>query len=457
MVTLYPEQVQPCDQALAILNKMNLVYIAAEVRSGKTPISLMCAYRSGWRRICVLTTKKAISGFEKFNPRSMFTSFTIMNYINNHKNIEKMDNAYFDGFILDEGHRLGAFPKPGKSAEAVKKLVGNKPLIILSGTPSPESFSQTYHQFWISNFGPFQRYWNPKNKGSGFYGWAKDYVKQYEELDSDGNKKYHVKQKFVYGNTVNDYSEAIEDKVKDAIRPYSVYLTQQQAGFTSYVDEEIISVPVDKRLYQLMKILKRDKYYKMKNGEEIVVETGVRLQSLFHQISSGTVNITKIQPGKDGGKGKEIKLKFTLDESKAYYIKSKFSGQKISIYYKYIQEGHVLRKVFPNCTEDSDLFNKRDDLVFICQMISGREGVNLSTCDALIMYNIDFSATTYWQIRARMQEKERTKASKLYWLFSEHGIEWRIHKAVVKKQNYTLSYFKKDLRNWNFDGVKTAA
>src|SRR6185503_12444776 len=97
MVTLYPEQVQPCDQALAILNKMNLVYIAAEVRSGKTPISLLCAYRSGWRRICVLTTKKAISGFEKFNPRSMFTSFTIMNYINNHKNIEKMDNAYFDG------------------------------------------------------------------------------------------------------------------------------------------------------------------------------------------------------------------------------------------------------------------------------------------------------------------------------------------------------------------------
>lgn len=460
MIQLYPEQRPPCDQAKATLAKYNLVYIAGMMRTGKTPISLTCAYESGWKRICILTTTKAISGFKKFNPERMFTSVTLMNFVNNYKNISKMNGADFDGFILDEGHRLGAYPKPGKSAEAIKKLVGNKPLIILSGTPTPESYSQIYHQMWLSNFGPFQKYWNPKNKGSGFYPWAKDYVKQYEEKtqDEDGNEiiKLRVKQKHVYGNDVNDYSEAIEEKVKDAIRPYSVYLSQQDAGFTSFVEEEIIIVPVDVRLYKLMKLLRKNKYYRMKNGEEITVPTGVRLQSLFHQISSGTVNITKIVQD-DKGKKKKKQFRFTLDESKAWFIKSRFAGQKIAIYYKYIQEGVILRKIFTNWTEDQDIFNSRSDVTFVCQMISGREGVNLSTADALVMYNIDFSATTYWQVRERMQEKARTRASKMYWLFSEKGIERKIYKSVVKKKDYTLSYFKKDLKTWDLDGEPVAA
>lgn len=448
MIELRPEQRPKCEEAKKILASKGVVYIAGEVRTGKTPISLITAHELGWRRVCVLTTKKAISGFMKFNPQMLF-DITITNYINNHKAIERMSSDY-DGFILDEGHRIGAFPKAGKSTTAIKKLIGNKPLIILSGTPTPESYSQIYHQFWVSNFGPFQQYYNPKLKGTGFYKWVKDYVKHYEKIDGDGNKHYHVRQKFVYGNTINDYSEAIEEKVKEAIHPYLVHLTQQEAGFTSFVDEEILTAPVDVRLYKLMKILKKDKYYRMKSGDEIIVETGVRLQSLFHQISSGTVNITEILPGKPGDKGKKVQKKFTLDESKAWFIRSKFAGQKIAIYYKFIQEGEVLKKIFPQWTDDPELFNLQDDLTFICQMISGREGVNLSTCDALVMYNIDFSATTYWQIRARMQEKERKKASKLFWIFSELGIERKVYKAVSNKKDYTLSYFKKDLKSWNF-------
>jgi hypothetical protein len=41
------------------------------------------------------------------------------------------------------------------------------------------------------------------------------------------------------------------------------------------------------------------------------------------------------------------------------------------------------------------------------QIVAGREGVNLSTADALVFYNIDFSATSYWQARARLQTKDR--------------------------------------------------
>jgi hypothetical protein len=447
MIQLRPEQRPKCDEAKKILLEKNAVYLAGEVRTGKTPISLVTAYEVGWKRVCVLTKKTAITGFEKFNPKALFQKITIMNYVNNYRNIDKMSSDDYDGFIIDEAHNLGAFPTPGKSTTSIKNLIRDKPVIFLSGTPTPESYSQAYHEFWVCNFGPFQRYWNPKNKGSGFYKWAKDFVKQYEYKDDEGNTRYKVKQRFVYGNTVNDYSEAKEAEVKHAIRPYMVYLTQEEAGFKSLVEEEILYVPIDKKLYQLMKILKRDSYYRMKCGDEIIVETGVRMQSLFHQISSGTLNITILEPG-ENGKLKKRHIRHSLDESKAWFIKSKFAGQKIAIFYKFIQEGNIIRKVFQNHTNDENVFNSSSDSTYVRQMISGREGTNVSTADAVVMYNIDFSATTYWQIRARMQEKERIKASKLYWTFSEHGIEKKVYKAVVKKQDYTLSYFKKDLKAW---------
>jgi hypothetical protein len=78
------------------------------------------------------------------------------------------------------------------------------------------------------------------------------------------------------------------------------------------------------------------------------------------------------------------------------------------------------------------------------QIVSGREGISLKQADALVYYNIDFSATSYWQSRDRMTTKDRTN-SKVYWIFSEGGIEKDIYKAVVKKKDYTVNHFKRDL------------
>ena len=78
------------------------------------------------------------------------------------------------------------------------------------------------------------------------------------------------------------------------------------------------------------------------------------------------------------------------------------------------------------------------------QIVSGREGISLREADALIYYNIDFSATSYWQSRDRMTTKER-EHSKVYWIFSDGGIEKDIYKAVIKKKDYTVNHFKRDL------------
>jgi hypothetical protein len=60
------------------------------------------------------------------------------------------------------------------------------------------------------------------------------------------------------------------------------------------------------------------------------------------------------------------------------------------------------------------------------------------------MLNIDFSAVSYWQARARLQSKDREDAAKVYWLFAQSGIEEKIYKAVKDKKDYTLSYFRND-------------
>ena len=62
----------------------------------------------------------------------------------------------------------------------------------------------------------------------------------------------------------------------------------------------------------------------------------------------------------------------------------------------------------------------------------------------LVYYNIDFSATSYWQSKDRMTTKDRLK-NRVYWIFSKGGIETDIYKAVTKKKDYTLRHFKKDL------------
>ena len=61
----------------------------------------------------------------------------------------------------------------------------------------------------------------------------------------------------------------------------------------------------------------------------------------------------------------------------------------------------------------------------------------------LVYYNIDFSATSYWQSRDRMTTKDRTH-NKIYWIFSKNGIEKKIYKAVNNKKDYTLKHFKRD-------------
>jgi hypothetical protein len=130
-----------------------------------------------------------------------------------------------------------------------------------------------------------------------------------------------------------------------------------------------------------------------------------------------------------------------IDDSKARFIKESFDGSKIAIFYKFKEELAALEKVFGDqLTTEISVFEDTDKNIAL-QIVSGREGISLKIADYLVYYNIDFSATSYWQSRDRMTTKDRT-SNKVYWVFSKNGIESDIYKAVSKKKDYTINHFK---------------
>jgi hypothetical protein len=134
-----------------------------------------------------------------------------------------------------------------------------------------------------------------------------------------------------------------------------------------------------------------------------------------------------------------------LDLSKAEFIKEKFKGKKIGIFYKFKEEFNALIQVFgaENLTTDLSIFESTDKNIAL-QIVSGREGISLKQADCLVYYNIDFSATSYWQSKDRMTTKDRLD-NDVYWIFTKGGIENDIYKTVIKKKDYTINHFKKTL------------
>jgi len=395
------------EKGVKILEANRFVYLAMEVRTGKTLTSLGIAEKMGVNKVLFITKKKAISSIEQdyalLNPSYQMT---VINY----ESLHKLDRKGWDLIVADEAHGMGAFPKPSGRAKRFKEFIfhSNPYVILLSGTPTPEAYSQMYHQVYSIPNNPFRRH-------KTFYKFAREYVR--------------VTKIKIGGMFVNDYSRGSE-KIIEEMKPYTIRFTQKDAGFVVDTQEHILEVDIADATKDIIKRLKKDLVVQGKE-EVILADTAVKLMQKVHQLCSGTIIF-------------ESKKSKVLDLSKAKYIKKKFKGKKIGIFYKFKAELDALKEVFgTDLSTDLSTFSSTDKNIAL-QIVSGREGISLRQAEALVYYNIDFSATSYWQSRDRMTTKDRLK-NDVYWIFSKTGIEREIYKAVIKKKDYTLNHFKRDL------------
>ena len=316
---LRPYQIDIAQRAADRLRQLNIVYISAEVRTGKTLMALETAKLIDARNVLFLTKKKAIGSIQSDYSKAGYTyNLTVINNESIH-----LINGQFDLIISDENHRNGAYPKPNKTTKIIRDKYAHLPMIFLSGTPHPESYSQIYHQFWVSNYSPFSHYKN-------FYYWARDFVT--------------VTEKYLGYAKVNDYSKCNIDKVRPYIDRYFITFTQKQAGFETEVKENILWCEMQPETYAMINELKKNKVIEMEDGEVILADTGVKEMSKLHQMYSGTV---KFESGNS----------IVIDISKALFIRDKFT-EKIAIFYKFKEEYKMLQQVYGNqITDDLEVFN----------------------------------------------------------------------------------------------------
>ena len=410
MIQLRDYQERIVNKATEVIKQNGFVYLAMEVRTGKTLTALSIGIELKAQKVLFITKKKAISSIDRDYDMLRPTYFLhTINYESLHKVSYDLD---WDLIIVDEAHSMGKLAKPSKRARDVKmRIIKSKAnVILMSGTPTPESYSQMYHQVYGIPNNPFKEYTN-------FYKFAHKYI--------------DIKIKPINGMQIRDYSHGLPT-IMDAMKPYTIAYSQKEAGFKVKTTEKVLEVEMEKTTYELAGELKNKLVIEGKR-EVILADTPVKLMMKLHQLYSGTI---KFESGNSD----------ILDYSKAKFIRSKFKNTKVGIFYVFKAELKALKEVYGDeMTTELSEFEETSKSIAL-QIVSGREGISLKQADCLVYYNIAFSATSYWQSKDRMTTKERLE-NDVYWIFSRGGIEKKIYKAVTDKKDYTLSHFRKDLLN----------
>ncbi len=404
---IYDHQKIKSKELHKVLTRYKCAYLRGEVRSGKTLTVLETARLYNAKNVLFITKKKAISSIlSDYNLFNFQYNIEVINYESIHKTKIKPDLI-----VYDEAHVLSGFPKPAKRVKTIKATYYKTPCIWLSGTPAAESYSQWYHQLYVNISSPFKAY-------SNFYKWAKDFV--------------NITEKRIGTHTVKDYCDANKDAIEKILNPYSVTMTQAQAGFKTVIKEHFLEVQTPKGLHNLVKKLLKDKAIEGQKGY-IMGDMPAKLQSKVHQIYNGTCILEDIN-------GESIPHIFS--DYKAQFIKERFKDKKIAIMYYYQSELEVLKNVFKSdLTTDLMEFNSTGKSIAVQQ--SSTEGMNISKAECLVYYNLGFSGKNWIQSRDRLTVKERPK-NDVYFIVETPGITEKIVKRVREKKDFNNSIFKKE-------------
>ena len=250
-----PYQTDIIEKGTEQINSKGWTYLAMEVRTGKTLTSLGIAHNIGGRVVFV-TKKKAIGSIQ--NDVDLLESERIDVEVINYESVHKIYQPQtVDVWILDEAHVMGSFPKPSKRAKTIRKMVETGVVIFLSGTPSPETTSQLFHQMWVLG----QR--NPFAKYRNFYGWARQYCDIYEVHYS----QFPVKKYDRCRLNINDLG--------------LITYSQAQAGFDNEMREHFLEVKMSDTIKNLINKIRNDKVV-MGETENIVADTPVKEMSKIH-------------------------------------------------------------------------------------------------------------------------------------------------------------------------------
>ena len=389
----YQHQVDISSQALDILRKHMIVYLAMQERTGKTLTSILICEQTKCNNILVITKKKALVGWiDTLSKYKHNKTYECINYESLHKCTFKPDLV-----IIDEAHsNLGAYPKVGKMWKEVYKFTKGKPIIYLSATPSAQTYAQLYHQFKLSS-------WTPWIKYPSFYNWHKDYG--IENII------------YLGGRQLKQYNEVKSEKVMGDVEHLFISYTRTELGFEHEPNDILHYIDLSSEIKEYYNSLLKDRVATVA-GTEVIADTVMALRTKLHQIEGSTL------------KQEDKNIFLSKIDKIDYILKTWGDSDNLVIFYQYQNELSLLKQTFKSAT--------------ILQGTSFAEGVDLSMYETCVVYSMDFSTAKYTQRRARQCNMKRDTPIDFHFLLVKGAISEQVYQTVaVNRTNFVDSYFNK--------------
>lgn len=416
---LYDYQRMAVEQAKEILQQHGIVYLAMGMRTGKTITSLSIANEMQCKNILVLCSNKNVE--KSFAETIDKCGFQMNLSISTHHpiTINKFSNQKYDCIIIDEAHNFKAYPQTNSRQKALRNIVltnkknGNSPyIILLSGTPTPESYSDLFHQLWSVG----------KETHKNFYLFAKEFV--------------NVKEKRVNATQIiKDYSDCKQEYLQ-SLEHLFVVVSQEAAGIKT--QKHFIQYKTNNNITELISELISTKTLAI-NDTIIYADNNSREMQIIRQLCGGFVY-------------KDDKTFIETSTAKIEALKDLMNKyKKILIYYYYQAEREILLKHLQDkVTEELDIA-KNSDKHFIAQMTSMREGITFPECEAIVYFNIDFSAITFLQSQERASLHNKDKVDIIHLVSSPFPSKKALGKSfeqlvldILKhKKRFTDSHYER--------------
>ena len=412
---LYDYQENILNQAIEILDEHNIVYLALEMRLGKTPLAIHLighTHSSPKDVSLILTKKKAMQSIQD-DIDALESAFSGQIEVCSYHSIHKLDPKKYKTIVLDEAHTLGAYPKTNKMQKQVAVLQAET-YVLLSGTPNIESHSQLFHQFRVTNK-VFQEYKN-------FYSWFREYGVP--------------KQKMIRGRMINDYTNVKKDKLLANVNKYFISYTQEQADFK--IKSELNPVYLlNPEVSAWIKTYAKNSVHEFENFT-VASDGAASVLSKCLQVCGGTVL--------DDEDKSHILPDIYAPKLKASWIKNMFHSRgKVCIFTNYIHERHLLMSYF-----DVDITANMSDFLggyskyFVGSLESYSEGFDLSKIDDLtiVIYSLSWKGKVLVQSMARQNNKLREKPIDIYLPLIRDTPEVDLYRRVaVEKKNFNSSFY----------------
>ena len=389
-VTYLPHQIETSDKCAAVLTDKGVCLLQGEMRTGKTRTALRTLDLLGAERPLIVTKKAAIGGWLSEIKATGYGNA----YVTNYEQCAKLHADDYDFVVVDESHAISRPGKPTQRWKHLRRISWDKPVLLMTGTPSTESLLQLYYQFALSTKSPL-RY---KNFYEFFRVWG---IPSQIRLN---------------GRWIEQYKKA-RPELLTRVAPWVVTLTQDQAGITHKALDKVHLVPLGAATKGLIATIQRDKVATLAPGVMFAAESDMAERVAIHQIEAGAVLVDERLIDLPNAEVIDY-IKKTWGDSEGLALMAHFRSTRMK-----------LEKHFPKAS--------------IFSSVAHAEGVSLSDFEHFVIVNSDYSGAKFVQRRDRGVNINKRTDAVVNHIVTDGGVSKHVYSAVSKKLDFTLKNYRR--------------